>query len=634
MRPIQTAERTVESNFGGERGTMGFYQGAQQKLMTILTRMYSDLPATLIREYATNAWDSHVEAGNTDPILVYLPNLMNRNLRIQDFGVGMTVDDIKLRYSQYGYSSKEHTDAQAGYLGLGSKSALAYTESFTVTAVKNGMRTVATIFRGEKGDGEYEIMDTRATDEPNGVTISIPVRNASDFERAAKYFFRWWKPGTVLVNDVAPAAVTGGLKVADGITVYSQGEVSTNYVIMGGIAYPAGDRLSNSLPYGYRVVAEVPMGSVEFTPSRESLEFTDLTNRTLAAKAQEVHAGVTRAAMEAVNSAKDRPAAIAEANQWRRITRGAALVWRGEAVPQNVSIHGARAFSLTRARNAFGRCDYIELSNHDRYLFITGCTVDTLTQSIRTKIRKYVGDKHPGVSIAVTVDDVPDNSWLGIIPTVSYDDIKAIKLPKAPRSSTGPNEVFTIWKGSAYEHRKVDASKDTQVVLVSPAYDMIVANITRRFPDVSFVTIAKNRWDKFIREFSGKAQGLPDFITERITDEISKMDEADLVYLSAQYNQRRIARGVDASKLNDPDLRDALSLLNTKVNDNVVERFRAIRDNLRGCEDVMMPRIELSEATKKKLRAIDKYPFLRYAGDVPSEHVVDYVNALWAQEQE
>ena len=39
-----------------------------QHLMAVLTDLYSDPVLAVIREYATNARDSHIEAGNPDPI--------------------------------------------------------------------------------------------------------------------------------------------------------------------------------------------------------------------------------------------------------------------------------------------------------------------------------------------------------------------------------------------------------------------------------------------------------------------------------------------------------------------------------------------------------------------------------------
>src|SRR5688500_12467525 len=98
---------------------MTFDENAISHLMSVLTDLYSDPELAVIREYATNAWDSHISAGNTDPIQITLPNPMNPMFTIQDFGVGLSVDELTNHLTKYGWSSKRDNDDEVGMLGLG-----------------------------------------------------------------------------------------------------------------------------------------------------------------------------------------------------------------------------------------------------------------------------------------------------------------------------------------------------------------------------------------------------------------------------------------------------------------------------------------------------------------------------------
>src|SRR5690606_19893214 len=93
-------------------------------LANLLINLYSDPVAAVIREYACNAYDSHIAAGNTDPILVTLPTHASPEFVVQDFGIGLSIDDLRDVYSMYGRSLKRESNDMVGQLGLGCKSGL------------------------------------------------------------------------------------------------------------------------------------------------------------------------------------------------------------------------------------------------------------------------------------------------------------------------------------------------------------------------------------------------------------------------------------------------------------------------------------------------------------------------------
>ena len=175
--------------------------------MSILTNLYANAPLAVLREYATNARDSHVAAGSDRPIEVDLPTDLNPSLVVRDFGVGLSEQEIINVYARYGASTKRDTDDQVGAFGLGCKSAFTLGQQFVVTAVKDGRRTVALFALGADGAGGVTILNRADTAEPNGVLISIGVPDAAQMRRAATGFFNTWRPGTVHVDGQEPSTV-------------------------------------------------------------------------------------------------------------------------------------------------------------------------------------------------------------------------------------------------------------------------------------------------------------------------------------------------------------------------------------------------------------------------------------------
>lgn len=306
-----------------EETRMSIDQESLAHIMNLLTDLYSDRQMAVIREYASNALDSHIEAGNPDPIEVTLPTSFNPNLIITDRGVGLTVDDMRDIYSMYGRSTKRDTNDAVGMLGLGCKSGLTYALSFTVTAVKNGVRTVAVVTKDSDGVGIIKILDTMATDEPNGVTVSIPVDSydISSFRYKADQLFKFWKPGTVLVNGEEPEFNEVALWLDEDVLILP--EHGQSHIVMGNVPYPFRHELG---AFPHSIVAWVPIGSVDFAPSREALMDTNLTKATikqLEEFVEERFTEVIKEKMEELETAYER---IEFAYTWRSTSQVKAIL--------------------------------------------------------------------------------------------------------------------------------------------------------------------------------------------------------------------------------------------------------------------------------------------------------------------
>src|SRR5688500_7096953 len=134
MKPI-VKDVDIKSNLTGYDVEMKLDENATAELMDVLTGLYSDEERALIREYSTNARDAHLHTGIVRPSEVETPNSLSPTRIIRDFGEGLSKDDIIEVYSKYGASTKRDSNEYVGMLGLGCKSALTYTDQFSLVAV-------------------------------------------------------------------------------------------------------------------------------------------------------------------------------------------------------------------------------------------------------------------------------------------------------------------------------------------------------------------------------------------------------------------------------------------------------------------------------------------------------------------
>lgn len=285
MKPNNTAVRHNTHTPNIEKIGMSIDATATAHIINLLTDLYSDPALAVIREYSTNALDSHIAAGNSAPIEITKPTYEQPNFVVQDYGVGLSRDDIANIYSMYGTSTKRDTDDETGMLGLGCKSALTYAMQFTVDAVKDGEQTIAVISKDERGVGEIQILLNEQTDQPNGVKITVPVDSVGVFNDKLNGFFRFWRGGEVLVDGEpvdSPFASNDSdseWKLIDPDVAISTKTGWTadrfSYIVMGNVPYRIDTR------FDYKFVAFVPMGAIDFTPSREDVMHTPRTNEVI-----------------------------------------------------------------------------------------------------------------------------------------------------------------------------------------------------------------------------------------------------------------------------------------------------------------------------------------------------------------
>ena len=191
---------TVE---GSSIGSVQKYRANTGVLISILRdKLYNFKLRTPIQEYMSNARDAHSEVGNDHlPIEITLPTKIRPEIMIRDFGPGLSEERVNDVFCVYGESTKRQTDAIGGF-GIGGKSAFAYTNAFSITSYYNGFKTVYLSESDSSPEGTLRKISQSNTDEPNGVCISIPIKD-QDLKIAENAVLRsalFWEVQPKIIN--------------------------------------------------------------------------------------------------------------------------------------------------------------------------------------------------------------------------------------------------------------------------------------------------------------------------------------------------------------------------------------------------------------------------------------------------
>ena len=290
-------EREVTTTGLMAKASFGISQAHAAHIMGILrSTLYSRKALAVLREYGTNAWDEHRQAGKGDlPISVQLPSMMRPTLKIRDFGRGLSEHDVLHIYTQYGESTKRDTNDAAGMLGIGCKAGFAYADSFTVTSWHQGQKSVYIAVLDKSNKGEMQKVHEEPCGSETGIEIQMAVkpRDVDEFHREARGLFRYFDPQPQINMPLAalPRGMTRGFVLDEP----NQGGTREWIAVMGCIPYRMDlEQLKEALTelglwdaLGHLSGGiYLPIGSVEFSASREELQYTENTVAVLVAQIQ------------------------------------------------------------------------------------------------------------------------------------------------------------------------------------------------------------------------------------------------------------------------------------------------------------------------------------------------------------
>jgi hypothetical protein len=605
-------------------------------LADMLNGLYSDPKAAVLREYATNAWDSHVEAGVTRPIEITLPTPFSPQLVIRDFGMGLSVDDLRAVYSKYGRSSKRDTNAVAGQLGMGCKSGLSYAPSFTIAAIKGGVRVVAVFTKNENGLGVIKVLDTAGTSEPNGVTITIPVEtnDIAAFGTKATKFFSFWEPGTVLINGKAPEVPEWHdgalwLDTERQTCCVRPNTLDRSYVIMGNVAYPVPDAVKYDAN-GYqsdsrRFVARLNISDVDFAPSREEVKYTKHTDATLSELSKYIFASYDRAfnkAIESVTSAWEETmmrvswATYNGRNAKRHLVLRATQdrpIWSYDPNP-----HYGR-----RAARALTNYDLSHVVANSDLMIVTGFPASKVSGDARARIRTFA----PASEYLILLTGTTGVGMLDGRPNVvSYDDVLAATAPaKRDKGARGP-KVETRYTVRTANGSKEMTIAELMALATDPAVSILIQHprpnhsysMLLTDPKTYLIAPYSTAQEPRIRRHLPMVKDAVAEFTDRRQKVAAAITEDDKVRAYVRSNFTGHLANLDTNEVADPEVAAIIKIRNQDESPTAA----AARN-----WNVAIP----APKTAPKTNFSQRYPLLsQMYGGAPSAEILLYVNAKYA----
>ena len=284
-------DRHVSSGGIKASGTFDISKKDTAHIMGILRdTLYTDRVLAVLREYSSNAWDANREIGRgKTPIRVFIPTAENPTLIIRDNGPGLSDEDIFEIYTQYGASTKRNSNEVVGNLGIGCKSAFAYSDTFTVTSWHKGRKR---IYVAVLDNSDLGVMQ-RLHEEPcpaneTGIEIKIAVqqKDIREFHEKARKLFSYFTPRPYINIELEPEEekVT---RLKSGTLYLDRGEW---VALMGCVPYRINTKQLQVIDGAAQLLRTLDnlsgtlnfeIGEVEISASREELKYTEKTNMTL-----------------------------------------------------------------------------------------------------------------------------------------------------------------------------------------------------------------------------------------------------------------------------------------------------------------------------------------------------------------
>ena len=263
-------------------------------VMDMLAKNYNDPIPSAIREYVANGVDTHRKENRKKRVLLYLPEVGDEHIRIADFGEGLSLEEIKKIYANFGVSTKRDDNTQIGSFGIGSKAGLAIADEVNITSRKNGVETSFSLIRDDKGIATL-LKEEKQTNFPSGTIITIP--HPPFDERITKRIRRMlsgWSKEEVFVMNLQTDL--NNYRIPDVSETYPEGyliphkelrnvaQYSEDCVSVGGVLFPVSyanlenkmnhterEEYESFVHYTSHIILRLPIEEAEIAYSRERI---------------------------------------------------------------------------------------------------------------------------------------------------------------------------------------------------------------------------------------------------------------------------------------------------------------------------------------------------------------------------
>lgn len=644
----------------GRKENMSIDENSLQHIMAVLTNLYSDPELAVIREYSTNAHDSHVEAGKTDvPVDVKLPDTFDPIFRIRDYGVGLSENEVYDIYGRYGASTKRNSNDYVGQLGLGCKSALTLNNQFSLIAIKDGIKNTFNIHVDESGIPTISHAHRTNTDEGNGVEVIVPVSNSRTFINKAREFYQFFpvKPNFVGTHLDLPERETY-MKFNDKIELVE--DLPHNTVVMGGVPYRADELFANRLSYSrLKFLIHADVGEVNFTPSREELHYTKKTQDFL----NKVEDFVTRNIRKQIEDSLANCSNYREAhdlymnmdNQFmafaRKVSPGGRpgghfdAKFNGIDIPvyftQRIPVY-RMDYNGSFRQESLGDSTNVFRKSQENSLVILSGKSQTFSSTYKSKFKKWVEQnnykKVPSVIYLAPGESLSDftthhKEIFEGVERLDYEtDLKPIKLARTATKKVSVKDLefdtpYFGWR-TQFTSEKVDTSKPILMVSRKEAYRIGRGSraATQTLSDnYNIYIVNKPQRKDFVKTYK-PVEAVGEAIKRLVDAQHAKVTDAQIKKLfDKEYRPQQMAMYMRDLNTDDPDLQRLQSLKNndvqlTQSEEELKTYLTRLRNLSQGYSNLsnheLWNRVErvgkesVKEGEELEQRVLDKYPFL------------------------
>lgn len=680
MAKLDTSTIQTSGDLGGEQINMSLDTDSLVHIIGSIASLYGDIKEAIVRELITNAIDSHIEAGNPNPIYVTTPSQLSPYLVIKDCGLGMSRAEVESVWAKVGYSTKRNSNATAGRYGYGRISPLAYgSQSMTVVTVKNGEKTTFVVGSDATSGGLIEVVDVSQTDEPNGYTASVLVSDPyhhGDFNVAAKKFAKFSSfPVTVNGEPAEQPVATfynGVFKEFESV-----GYSPTDYAVQGNVSYPidisrleykSRGRLSDN---GRITCVYVDVGELDVTPSRDGLKYTKKTidnlNKYYSLHADEKYKEIKRS-VENAPSPYEAVRVRAGHDRWLTMHGyDADFVYKGHKVPRSrfdtdlkvsrvsfeetspgcyekVKRQKPRVFELAPKD---GPSRSIVILNHDIKSFTRVHLAKTIEYAKRNKINLY---PFAPIDVAISWDD-SKFFWCENAEFIEWEDIKSIKVQLNPLQAQAKKvKEPRKWEGIGGDAKRLDfivPDKTKEILYISKTQ---ASNGARHFHENHIADLHDDNTQVFLVNDSNRERFLDLYpkakpaytrYQEKIESYLDNLTPEDIMILQSEEIYGGLGHVSD--QIEDPELRAALYTRSTRSTQNKVSEARIVNRrmlNLINRVPGWKKQQELRERFPKQKRVdlSERYPLLTEGrvynsgpGSKYSQHALKYCNEIYRE---
>jgi hypothetical protein len=381
----------------GEFSEDYFDIGDKAIIMSILRdKMYSNPIKAICQEIMSNGRDAHREVGKGDlPIEVKLPNRVDTEFYIKDFGPGITPERMTDIFIKYGASTKRIDNVQTGGFGLGAKTPFAYTDTFTIVSItpsesyeeKSPDGKVIKVHKNvlvcrqyiayidESGIGKMICASSEVTDEPQGTKISITAleKDFHLFEEWVRHVGKYWEVRPE-IKGYPNWKWKEFNREFEGDNWFVEGKSNNYYsqdnivAIVDGIPYTVNQHSFSMTSEhkrlaGHRIRMFFDVGELSVTANREDLDYgkgpESKTNVKLTERMDEVYDEIREKLQDKIKDSKN----LWEAKcNWKKIRNDyneliLSVEWKGVKITHdnmNVRQHGVNAYRFEMKTDNIG----------------------------------------------------------------------------------------------------------------------------------------------------------------------------------------------------------------------------------------------------------------------------------------